>query len=390
MLLNKHNVELCSSLDIGYDCYGHKLKWRIDKLTSVSRYDDEREHAINYRLGRIAKKSWKDYRVRLDYVRCKAGEKVKPYRKALLIFGKEPGSPMLLRIDYEPINSNTGDIRFDLRPQHLTATELDHLFLWLGRRLGPLFPRLLARAWITQVDVALDIYGCQLKDYILGLYRAGINEDYDTPDGLPGVRIGSTNSALHVLCYEKVDATGQTKNSFKRKGDLLELELELDQYPRFLRVEMRYKPLAKPTHVVGNALMLADLQLMKNPFERLQVYSKDLVEVLLMEQLITKKPKDDSLLALKQQINLCQNTNRISKKIESLIKQYEVVLFDIHTLWQNWPACVERLGSQIIPPVAELSVNKRKDRNSSKRVERESRRDNKREKQYKRRSSPRN
>lgn len=357
MLLNKHNVEYCPSLDIGYDNDGHALKLRIDKLTFVSRLTSDKEKAVYEQLELIASKQWKSYRVQWHYAKCKEGEKVKPYRKALMVWGKAARSPMLLRIDYDPINRNTGGIRFDLRPQHLEAAELNHLFAWLGKQIGEFFPRLLARAWITQVDVALDIYGCQLDDYIWGLHRASKTKHYDIRDGLPGVRIGSVHSPLHVLCYEKVDAVGQTKRIFKCEGDLL--ELALDQYPRFLRVEMRFKPLAKPTHTIGKALMLANLKRMKNPFERLQVYSKSLEQILLMEKLIRTRRKWKTYLAYLRQINRNQKTVRIAKKIDVLIKESEIVLFDKQAVWKYWEACVARLGSKMIPLEAELPKKKR-------------------------------
>lgn len=169
MKLNKRNIEFCCSLDIGMNTRDQKLKMRVDKLCVVSQFDKNTEMKITYaKLKRMRHKEFKQYRV--QYILNKVG---KPYRKALLIRGKKKHSPVLLRIDYSPINRNTGGIRLDFRPQHMESTKIDHLLSWINSRLGGIFYQLLAQAWITQIDVALDVYKCKLDDYIWGLERSG-------------------------------------------------------------------------------------------------------------------------------------------------------------------------------------------------------------------------
>lgn len=141
---------------------GHSLQMRIDGLAVVSCFINKTERRRVYsKLRKMRNGNYEKYKVR--YVKNKAG---KLYRNAILILDAKEKSPVLLRIDYSPINHNTGGIRLDFRPQHLTPSKINRLLSWMNKRLGEIFYHLLARSWVTQIDVAVDIYGCQLDNYI--------------------------------------------------------------------------------------------------------------------------------------------------------------------------------------------------------------------------------
>lgn len=342
MLLHKRNVDFCDSLYIGQDDHGHDLKIRIDKLTVVSCFISKTEKKKTYfNLEIMRYKKYKKYRVQFVHSKSR-----KPYRRALLIRSINKNSPVLLRIDYSPINVNTGGIRLDVRPQHLTSEEIVHLLSWINNRLGKEFYVLLARAWITQVDVALDIYDCQLDDYIWGLERSGKTAYYDTINGLPGVRIGSPRSLLHILFYGKVDAHRCKKLGLKRKSKFI--DINLDEYQHFLRVEARFRPNAKPKGKSLNPLMLDCLSDMSNPFERLQVFSKELETALLRQGLLSEIPREPSTAALKHSYLQETTKLRVPRKLDSIISTHSIVLFDKKSIWQHWPACIMKIQRALL------------------------------------------
>lgn len=318
MKLNKRNIDFCCSLDIGRNTRDQKLKMRADKLSVVSSFHNSEEKKITYkRLKKMRQKEFKKYRV--QYIRNK--EK-KPYRKALLIRGKKKNSPVLLRIDYSPINRNTGGIRLDFRPQHMPPQKIDHLLSWISCRLGGIFYQLLERAWITQIDVAPDVYNCKLDDYLWGLDRAGKTAYFDKKNGLPGLRIGSCRSLLHILFYGKVNAPSGGKLVYRERTKFI--NINFDEYQQFLRIEARYRPNATPTSKNGNALKLADLLEMKNPFERLRVYSKDLGDELLERGFLCTLPHAPSIAEMKHYMLATMQCSRLPRKVDRLIAEYEI------------------------------------------------------------------
>ncbi|CNL85147.1 hypothetical protein [Yersinia kristensenii] len=338
MLLNKRNMDFCCSLDIGRNNKEQRLKMRTDKLSVVSRFDNSIERKKTYtKLKKMRQNKFKQYRV--QYIRNNEG---KPYRKALLIRGKKKHSPVLLRIDYSPINRNTGGIRLDFRPQHMAPQKIDHLLSWIDRRLGGIFYQLLARAWVTQIDVAIDVYNCKLDDYIWGLDRSGKTAYFNKENGFPGIRIGSYRSFLHFLCYGKIDANIGRKLAFPKRSKFI--NVNFDEYQQFLRIEARYRPNATPTSKNGNALMLAHILEMRNPFERLRVYSKDLGDELLESGYLYTLPNAPSIADMKRYMMEAMQCSRLPRKVDRLIAEHEIELFDKRTVWAQWSRCVAQLS----------------------------------------------
>lgn len=338
MLLNKRNIDFCYSLDVGKTTKDKQLKMRTDKLCVVSRFDNDAEMNETY-VSLESMNHAKSKKYRVQYIRT---NEEKPYRKALLIRGKKKNSPVLLRIDYSPINRNTGGIRLDFRPQHMTPQKIDHLLSWINRQLGEICYQLLARAWITQIDVALDVYNCKLDDYIWGLERSGKTAYFNKEDGLPGIRIGSYRSLLHFLCYGKIDANSGRKLVFQERAKFI--NINFDEYQQFLRIEARYRPNATPTSKNGNVLMLAHILEMRNPFERLRVYSKDLGDALLDRRYLYALPNAPSIAEMKRYMMDAMQCSRLPRKVDRLIAEYEIELFDKHTVWMQWSRCVAQLS----------------------------------------------
>ena len=339
MLLNKYNIDTCSSLSIGNDAHGNLLKIRIDKLTIVSSFTDKFEMKYIYsKLKKIFNNRHKRYSI--FYIKNKEDM---PYRSAILIRSKCRRKPVILRIDYSPINKNTGGIRLDFHPQHLTSKKIDHLISWMNKQLGGLFHQLLSRAWITQIDIALDLYSRRLDDYIWGLQGSASAEPYDEPQGLPGIRVGSKRSKVHILCYEKINLGKDKDSSYHRNSKFI--NVNLSQHESFLRIESRYRPNAKPTSNYGNPLMLSHLNYMENAFNRLQIYSKDLAKELLEKGYVIKIPREPSINALKKRVLRDMNCSRLPRRVQKIFDSNRVYLFDIDAIWKRWPLYIKQLSS---------------------------------------------
>lgn len=338
MIINKHNIDTCSSLPIGSDVNGNLLKIRIDKLTIVSSFIEKEEKSETYKkLKKMRKRNHSNY-----YITHIQNKEDMPYRTALLIKEKNHFSPLLLRIDYSPINRNTGGIRLDFYPQYLSAKKNDQLLSWLNMQLGEIFYHLLTRAWVTRIDIALDLYDRYLDNYIWELQRSGKPRYFNEGNGLPGIQLGSNRSVLHVLCYEKIDAFRNKNVSHKNKNKFL--KIKRNEHKNFLRIEARYRPNSKPTSKHGSPLMLRNILEMENPFKRLQFYSNELKSELLIKKHIISIPSEPSVFALKCRVKKENSCSRIPRNVQRIINEHKISIFNKNIIWDNWPIYTKQLG----------------------------------------------
>jgi hypothetical protein len=336
MQLNIKNIEFCNSQKIGKDVFNRELKIRIDKLTLVSDFlSESKKENVYYKLDRLPDTAHYMYNVRRAFPR-----KNKPYRRAIIIKGKEKNSPVLLRIDYSPINSNTGGIRFDFHPQHQTSAGNDKLLMWIGNKVGDNIIDTISNSWVKQIDVALDINNCRLKEYIWDLKGARKSKYYSTTKGLPGIRIGSSRSLQHILFYEKIDAS---HSKIKRDKIISKhIDVDIKSHTRFLRLEVRYRPKSKKK--ITGSLMLCDISRMKNPFKMIRIYSLSLIEEMKSEGYLKKCPNNNSLIAIKNKINKEMNYSRLPRNVLKAIDDHEIELFDDDFIWSNWKNCIRNLS----------------------------------------------
>lgn len=61
-------------------------------------------------------------------------------------------------------------------------------------QLGKAIIKTIRRSWITQIDVALDIYDCKLKGYLWSLKNAGVSKYFHHRNGFLGLRLGCIRS----------------------------------------------------------------------------------------------------------------------------------------------------------------------------------------------------
>lgn len=334
--INKNNIEFRKSIYVGRCELGEKMKMRIDKLTLVSDMSSERE---NENFIKNIRKLKVDNNVFFTIHRIFT-KKEHPYKNTIIIRKKNKNKNMLLRIDFSPYRKETGFIRLEFRPQHLNKRQLSELLIFLNQKTKTKFVQLLNLAWITQLDIALDLYHKKLKDYIWGLTNASSYRSFNKPHGLPGLRIGSNTSRLHFLCYEKIDIAGKT---IKCIND--HINIDIDNYDYFLRIEARIRPKKKFPKDKVNLSFLEELENMKNPFIGLKIYSLKLLSKLNEDEV---NFQSSSLSILSSDSFLLKNKiSRASRNNGRLIKKYETPLFDIDLIWEKWYKCYAILAEAI-------------------------------------------
>ncbi|EFE0693233.1 TPA: hypothetical protein ACQ72S_004416 [Escherichia coli] len=359
-LLNKKNVEFSPSDKICDSLEGHEMKLRIDWLSIVSRFHSEEEKSeFVQKLQSLPEREWKSYVVQKKSPRNATGT-CHPYKYGLCISRNEPDAPMLAYLMWGPKAPGTGGFSIQFHPQHMTGKRMDLLLKWLSDRLGETFAHLLARAWVTRLDIALDIYGCKLNDYLWGLKKSSIYKDYDNDKGLPGLSLGAFDSKLSVLIYGKINAAQFERIAFpERAGYVNEkgrckreyfLEIDKEEHPQFLRVEMRIQPESTGPGKRGcrqKALMLSDVIKLDNPFERLFVYKRKLEGELINAVFTNDRPKTNGIKAWVDVLRRGDSGGRLARKFSNLLSLNEVELFDKHDVWSFWPVCMAKLGQVI-------------------------------------------
>ncbi|MBY6256208.1 hypothetical protein K3G69_06765 [Phytobacter diazotrophicus] len=358
--LNKKNVELNISTEICCSNYGHRMTMRADGITSVSRFHSEEEkEEFLQKLERILGRKWKQYRVERKSTQNKAG-KPHPYKYGLSVYRKDDDSPMLLHINWGPRRANTGGIRFEFRPQHMDAKAMDHMLGWLSDRFGAIFYRLLARSWVTRIDVALDVYGCKLNDYVWDLKGISAFKDHINFKGLPGLNLGGKRSELRFNLYEKVYAGVLNSLGFNQRSEVVLkdgkarqeqfIEINQEEFESFLRIEARIMPGRR----AGSwSVMLAKLAELKNPFGRIVVYKGRLKSVLVNDFIESSRPKSNSAKAWAKHA-MGDVNSRMSRRLKRALVTNETELFNKGEVWAYWPSCVAALGEII----AELKPEK--------------------------------
>ncbi|KTS18548.1 hypothetical protein RSA31_17545 [Pantoea dispersa] len=341
--------------------YGrYPMAMHIDWLTAVSDYgsEDEKEifEACLLLLKKKLKGGYKVTRRNMD----KRSKKKPPYRNGLHISECGAGSPKLLTIYTSPRFKDIGGISIQIHPQRTTGEGMDTLLNKLNTALGGLLFPILSRAWVTRVDIALDIYGCKLDDYFWWLSWAKAYEDFCEPYGLPGLQIGK-KSALSLNLYEKIDASdakveGLKRAIFhvfdkdhrgkdrKRKERLIGLVKE--QHPELLRAEFRVQEKKNGTgkySKMGKVVMLNNLKSMNNPLYRLKVYERALMSDFYNVWYKVGRPDSNSSKGLVNLLNR-DTGGRLGRAAESIFKRREVELFNANEVWSSWSDCVEAMG----------------------------------------------
>lgn len=333
MLLNNKNIETRPSINAGKSYHEHKLKIRIDKATLVSSFNNKKEKNKIHSALRNCNKSQSNKYV-ITHTKLKEGY---PYKKAISILSREKIPSMLLHIAYSPVNKKTGSIRFDFRPQHVNDSEFKELIKWMESKFGKEIIKIISRSWITQIDVALDIYDCKLKDYLWSLKNAGVSKYFHQKNGLPGMRLGSIRSKINILCYEKIYIRRKEFYSLPSENGLLRVKSKNHKY--LLRVEARFKPKTILQGKKGKPLPLKEIAAMENPFLRLMIYSNQMQENLISKDYLPYKIKTNNVIVIK---NKMKRRSKLSRHSLAVIEKSEMDLIDRDKIWEKWKLCIRR------------------------------------------------
>lgn len=334
MLLNIKNIETRPSINAGKSYHKHKLKIRIDKATLVSSFSNKNEKIKIHSALRNCNKSQKNKYI-ITHTKLKEGH---PYKKAISILSREKIPSMLLHIAYSPVNKNTGSIRFDFRPQHVNDNEFKELIKWMTSQFGKAITKIISRSWITQIDVALDIYNCKLQDYLWSLKNTGVSEYFHHKNGLPGLRLGSIRSKMNVLCYEKIYIGRKKFSSLQYENGLVIVNNK--NHKHLLRIEARFKPKIILQGKKGKPLSLKEIASMENPFLRLMIYSNKMQEDLINKNYLQYKMKTNNLIVIK---NKMKRRSKLSRHSLAVIEKNNVDFIDRDKVWEKWKLCISRL-----------------------------------------------
>lgn len=258
--------------------------------------------------------------------------------------GKTRKHPIMLVIHFDPTSSQRGFQRMELSPQHYSPKQITDLFVWLGKRgrIGQYLYIGLRNAWITTVHYALDVVGMKLHDYLIGLASVWRGEFHDLHGGQEGLRLGSRRIVASI--YEKADAPDISIDKLFEQAFLL---LNEHQFRRFLRLELRLSP-------GKQKLMLSNLLKVDNLVSKLAFYDRN--------ALVDPGLEPDFARLLGEYVpypvaradykpSEMLNGKRVSptkdaadKRVDKLMKQYRIELFDSESIWTLLPLVVEKLG----------------------------------------------
>ncbi|WP_407226244.1 hypothetical protein [Enterobacter roggenkampii] len=327
------NIETRPSISAGKSYHKHELKIRIDKATLVSNFSNRNEkNKIHSALKNCNKSPNNKYVV--THTKLREGH---PYKKAINIFSREKIPSLILHISYAPINKNTGSIRFDFRPQHVSDNEFKELINWMKLKFGKAIIKTISRSWITQIDVALDIYECKLKDYLWSLKNASVSKYFHHKNGLPGLRLGSIKSKLNILCYEKINIRRKEFFSLQSENEIM--KVENINHRHLLRIEARVKPKIILEKKNGKALLLKEIASMENPFLRLMIYNNQMQENLIKKNYLLHKLKTSDVMVIKKKM---KKRSKLSRHSLAVIDKNAIDLINRDKLWGKWKLCIRR------------------------------------------------
>lgn len=336
-----------TDIRVGETLKGTPIKMRIDKLRIVS---DTSNYASKQKLeSRLdGLKSSDKFVVRRDNRNNKGFHKVL-YRKRLTCRYKDE-QDAYITIQYLPLGWDSdepdkllkrGFFYLETSPQHFGSARMSAMLAWLAKaeNLGMMIYRVLDKAWITRVDVALDLYGYSLSDFYVMLEGVRKGESKVDDEGFRRLRLGSSSSEFYLACYEKV---GGNWVRLPGEGGGEYLRVVVADSPRFVRVEVRYQP--KTTG--GGKVRLSGIWHLDNPFDKVQMYGGDLALDRRMPDPIRDVLRQGGSFpeALTAIPGTEKEIRKIRRRIKSWLEDYRLPVFDTAFVWSRWTDCVHVLG----------------------------------------------
>ncbi|MCL6358132.1 hypothetical protein EXT68_22180 [Pectobacterium parmentieri] len=338
-IFNRKRVDnLTHSVSLGHSCVGHSCLARLDKLALVIDLHSRRQNKklVKRLFGLQSGSSY--------MVKCRpAGSEECGglYRSVVEIrlANKVADHPLMLVIHFAPTGKDRGVVRMELSPQRYAAAEITDLFIWLGRkgRLGKYLYKGLRGAWVTTIHYALDVIELKLHDYLISLSKVHDGKFNDLHGEQEGLRLGSTTLVLSA--YEKANAA-------EERFATEQVELDEHQFEGFLRLELRLSPGKRK-------LMLGKLSQLDNLVSRLAFYDRKLLQDCRLDPDFVRRlehmpvPKARATFSPADTLKgraVSPSKKAAKKRVDKVMKEYRVELFDANTVWSHLPQVLEKLG----------------------------------------------
>ncbi|HHR6028181.1 hypothetical protein HBM99_04700 [Providencia heimbachae] len=312
---------LIRSVKLGKNRVGQKMVARFDKLSFVTTCEPKYLDRIYKSLERVITNDV--FQVK-NYIPI--GDMGELYHSAIYIKNKKKPHQYVV-IHYHPTGKGKrGEFRVEFSPQHFRKKELNALFMWLGSEplLGEYLFKLLKSAWVTRIDYALDTYGLNIDDYFIHLKSASKGKISENPDGGYGINLGSGNSEVYASVYTKCDVGDDISDIAEEVDELGNVLVDVEQYPKFLRIELRYQPKKQK-------LLLSKINNMTNLLEKVIFIDTKVISEL---SALVPDYKELTLPEIKAYIKE-KYPSKVLKKFDRLLKKHNVELIDHQKVWDH-------------------------------------------------------
>ena len=261
MTINRPIDKGITSVIVGHTERG-AVAYRIDKLSIVSGAAEAHSGHERFEAALLSLQSDDRFKVEPVYFN---GSKKRHYKHSVRV-SVVGNTDQYLLIQCRPLKNRkkVGFVRFELSPQHFLGDDMTSMVKWLAAkdRIGRLIYNVLYGAWITRIDIALDLYGYKLDDFYIELAKASKKSGEYRPfedngeDMGTGLYLGSIHSALSMLAYEKVVGEQDLRQDF-----------QMVPGSAFLREELKIRP-------KKFAAMLKNLNQIEAQWVRVVFYSR--------------------------------------------------------------------------------------------------------------------
>lgn len=213
--------------------------------------------------------------------------------------------------------------------------------MWLGSEplLGEYLFKLLKSAWVTRIDYALDTYGLNIDDYFIHLKSASKGKvNKNSSDGGYGINLGSRNSEVYASVYTKCDVGDDISDIAEEVDELGNVLVDVEQYPKFLRIELRYQPKKQK-------LLLSKINNMTNLLEKVIFIDTKVISEL---SALVPDYKELTLPEIKAYIKE-KYPSKVLKKFDRLLEKHHVNLINNKKLWGKLYLLIDKLGILGVP-----------------------------------------
>ena len=234
-----------------------------------------------------------------------------------------------------PISNNRSFLKLKLSPQHWRIDELNAMLLFIFGFINRMTIRLLKKAYISRIDLAIDIDEHIMSDVIVGF--DGIRSGHITANTAPyGLKLGGNNSIFCLSVYEKYTFTGDKAPKGTSKGVVRVKDEDVIPFTRF---EIRHRP-------KKNKLLLSDLNSMNEFVSKLHIYDHGAVLTRARTHVGFKQGIPSMTLPEVWKAYYADTSRKGRERKQKMMKILESNKWNFgpERIWKCWPECVSKLG----------------------------------------------